>query len=227
MKKNPIIIIISTFVVFSIVALVTFVFSVNPIDNMKTVDLIGTWKIAAYFSNGTPMLPESEFIIFTEDFASTHRDGATITTSQYTLISGTNLELSEISKKYSVEYHTDNYIRLYENANVYIELIRYPREDLSEASVEISKLYDKWNVVYRNTETPVVDEVLVFSKNTIEDYRDGATKPIAISEYSWTTENCLLADKWGIEFELIQLSDDVIFFIEIQSGLIWELCRAS
>lgn len=225
MKKKPIIIAFSVFVAVAIVALVTFVFSDNPIDEVKILDLNGTWKVAAYFSNGTPMLCENEFMTFDENRASAYRDGLTIATSKYTLTGGTNLELSDLSRKYTVERRTDNYIRLYESKNVYMELIRYPNGELNEAPVDTSKLYDRWNVAYRNTDNPVADEVIAFSENIIEDYRDGSTEPIAVSHYSWPAEGCLFADKWGIEFELIQPSNDIIFFVETHSGLIWELHR--
>lgn len=226
-KKSVIIFTMSAFVILAIGALVIFAFSGNLTGNVKTVNLSGTWKVAAYFSNGTPTLPDKEFMVFTDDSAIAHRDGVAIATSKYSITGGTNLELTEISRKYTVEHRTDNYVRLYENASVYMELIRYPNEDLSDISVDATKLYDKWNVVYRNTNTPIADEILIFTENAIKDYRNGSTEPAAVSNYSWTNEDCLLADKWGIEFQLIQLSEYSIFFIEKQSGLIWELHRAS
>ncbi len=225
-KKSVMIIAVSAFVIVAIAVLMIFILSGDPTGDIKTVDLTGTWKVAAYFSNGTPALPENEFMIFTDDRAVAHRDGATIATSGYTLTDGKNLELPEISRSYIVERRTDNYIRLYENASVYMELIRYPNEDLGDISIDASKLRDRWNVVYRNTDTPIADEILVFTENQIEDYRNGSVEPAAVSDYAWTCEDCLFADRWGIEFQLIQFSDTTIFFIEKQSGLIWELHRA-
>lgn len=227
MKKKSILIAAIAFVIVAIVALVVFAFSNNLADDMKTVDLTGTWKVAVYFSNGMPTRSENEFFTFTEDRASAHKDGRTIATSKYTLTDGSNLDLPEISRKYSIEIRTENYIRLYESASAYIELIRYPNDDMREIATDISKIYGKWNVVFRNAGEPIADEVLVFTEDTIEDYRNGSTDPVSTSRYSWTSKNCLLADKWVTEFELTQFSDDAIFFIETESGLIWELHRAS
>lgn len=225
-KKSIIISIVSAFLLAAIVSLLIFVFVGKPSESMKTINLNGTWKIAAYFSNGVPSLPENEYMIFTNDSATAHRNGTTVATSKYLITGGTSLELLDISRQYTIDRRTDNYIRLYENASVYMELIRYPNDDLSESHVNAEKLYDNWKVSYRNTDTPM-EEILVFTETKIEDYRNGSSEPAAISEYTWTTKNCLLAEKWGIEFKLIQFSDNTIFFIETQSGLIWELSRIS
>ena len=226
-KKSVIIIAVSAFVLVAIAMLLIFVFSGNSMDDMKAIELNGTWKVAAYFSNGSPTLPENEYMIFNDDTATAYRDGATIATSTYSLTGGTILELSDISRQYTIERRTDNYIRLYESSSVYMELIRYPKEDLSSSSVDKSKLYDSWKVSYRNTDTPITDETLVFTENEIKDYRNGSDDPAAVSSYTWTKSDCLLAEKWGIEFQLVQLSDNTILFIETKSGLIWELNRAS
>ena len=228
MKKKSIIIIASSVFVFvAIAALLFFVLSGNPNDDMKTIELNGTWKVASYFSNGSPTLPENEYMIFTDDVAIAHRNGVAIATSTYSLTNGTSLELSDIARQYTVERRTDNYIRLYESTNVYMELVRYPNDDLSVPSIDTEKLYDRWNVAYRNTDTPIANEILAFTENEIADYRGGSAEPVAVSSYIWTKTDCLFAEKWGIEFQMIQFSDNVVFFVETQSGLVWELNRVS
>lgn len=227
MKKKVAFFFIFIFVMIAIVALIAFVFLYAPTDKMEITDLSGTWKIATQFSNGSPILPENDFVVFTEDCASVYRDGVVLGSSPYVFTSSNGLELPEMSRKYTIERRTDNYIRMYENSVRYIELIRYPNNDMSDIEIDTSKLYDEWNVTYRNTADPIENEILVFDEDTIKDYRNGTEEPVAISEYSWTCEDCLVANKWGIEFKLVQFSDKVIFFIETQSGLIWELQRKS
>ena len=227
MKKRIVFSLIFIFVMAAIVALISFVFLYTPTDKMKISDLSGTWKIATQFSNDAPTLPENDFVVFTEDCASIYRDGIVIGSSTYVFTSSDVLELPEISRKYTVERRTDNYIRMYENSVRYIELIRKPDNDISNIEIDVSKLYDKWDVIYRNTADPIQNEILVFDEDTIMDYRNSDDEPVAISEYSWSSEGCLVAHKWGTEFKLVQLSDNVIFFIETQSGLIWELQRKS
>ena len=226
-KKTLIITITSVFVLAAIITLLIFVFSGNPTADVKSVNLNGTWKVAAQFSNDSASLPENEFMVFTDDTATAHRDGAAIATSKYEFSNGTNLKLPDISREYTVERKTDNHIRFYESAAVYMDLIRYPNDDLSTAPVDTAKLYGKWNVTYRNSATPIADEVICFTETEIEDYRGDSANPAAVSAYSWSSPDTLFAEKWGTQYQLIQFADNTIFFIEKPSGLVWELTKAS
>lgn len=224
-EKKKFLIVITIFVIIGMGGLIFFVLSNN--DNVKTVDLVGTWKVASSFSNENPTLYENEYMQFTNDSVIVNKDGLNTLNSKYVIEKNAYLKIVETSKEYMIERITDNYLRLCEGDSKYIDLIRYPNEDFSDTSVSVSELYDKWNVVYRNTEKPIADESLVFTEKEIKDFRGGAMEPVAVSEYEWVNKDCLLAKKWGIEYKLIQLSEDTIFFIETKSGFVWELKRAS
>ena len=226
MKKKAIIIVASAFVAVAVAALVIFVLLGNPKDAVKEISLEGNWKIAAYFSNGTPTLPAKEYIAFTSTEATAYKDGAVIATSPYTFENGTALNLPNMSRSYTVERRTDNYIRLYQSPTVYLELIRYPDNEFGDNTADKTKLPGKWNVVFRNADNPAASEVIEFTENELKDYQNGASEPSIATPYFWSADDCLTAEKMNIEFRLIQLSESKIFFIETKSGLIWELERA-
>lgn len=226
MKKKTLYILIGAFVAVAIALLLIFVFSGNVSEDMKQVEIDGTWEVVVSATNNTPALVENQFMTFDGETADVYRDGEIYASSTYS-ISGNMLSLPDISRKYSIEAKTENHIRLYENEKVYMELVRYPNADLSEVEIDHETIYGKWDVAYRNASDPVANEVLAFSEDQIEDYRDGASEPAAVSSYSWVSDDVLLADKWGIEFKLYQLSADVIFFVETATGLIWELHRVA
>ena len=227
MKKNYIIIAVTAFVLCAVITLLGFVLFAPKGDDAAALDLSGTWMVAAYFSAGTPTLPEKDFMVFTADSVTVHKNGEVTAGSAYKLSGGTALKLTDLSKEYTIEKRTDNYIRAYENESSYIELIRYPKADMSAVSVDTSKLYGSWNVTYRNTAETITDEKLAFTAEQIDDYRNGSTEPVASSNYTWKTDSRLVAEKWGMEIQVIQLSDNTMLFIEIKSGLVWELNRAS
>lgn len=224
-KKSIMIIVVSALVCITIAALLIFVFSGESNDNVKTIELNGTWKVVAHFTNETPQLSENEYVTFTDDRAVARKDGATIADSAYTLTGGRKLELSDISRQYTLERRTDNYIRLYETESTYMDLVRYPNDDLSVSPIDKSKLYYKWKVAYRNTAELIVNEIIAFAEDKIEDYRNNSVDPVAVSNYTWSQSDCIFAETWKVEYRLILFSDDVIFFVETQSGFVWELNR--
>lgn len=224
MKKQSVAICLSAFIIIALVGMITFVFWSSPSKSDTTVDVTGTWKVAAYFSEGNHTLADNEFIVFTESNASLYREGSVAAVSVYTISDGAKLTLPELSKEYTVERLTDNYIRLCAAKGVYTDLIRYPNDDLSEAPVDLAMVPGTWSVVYRTIDVPV-EELLVFTETTIEDYRNGSPEPSDCSTYSWVDKNCLLAEKWGLEIEILQLSANDMFCIETQTGLVWDLHR--
>lgn len=224
--------------IFTVVALATmllFVFSGDEITNTPntvTIDLDGTWKVAAYFQAGSTNLPDREYFVFTDDSATAYRSGESqpYATSSYELTAEfyPNLELSfpDISRKYAVSVVTDNYIRLYESSSVYMELIRYANDDLSDLNFSEDVVVGSWNVVYRNTAEVISEEKIYFEDGILNDYRNGSSDPVASVPYYWNEKGCLCVDDLGAEMLCYPLSKDVIFFVEISTGYVWELHSA-
>lgn len=229
MKKKVICIICGIFIFVAIVAMIFF--AVGGKDDMQqsqTISIEGTWKVAAYINNGEVSIIDFEYMVFANNIANDFRDGNELPfiSSKYTFDSNTMiLELIDVSKKYTVERYTDNYIRLYETKEVYLELIRYPNEDMSEISVDTGIICGTWKVEYRNTEEIYAGEYMVFEKDIVSDYRTGSEQPTSTSPFSWKEGNCLCVDNWGKEMIMYPISEEEIIFVEIlpDTGYVWEL----
>ncbi|MBQ2883281.1 MAG: hypothetical protein IJE43_05855 [Alphaproteobacteria bacterium] len=237
MKKNVLLIIGGIFVVVTLIAMLLFIFFGNtPVleQNAENIELEGTWKVVVSVEAGNNYLMDDEYIVFADDTANIYRDGASTpyATSKFELTSGATysehvMMLRDISCKYTVSVVTDNYIRLYESKDVYMELIRYAHEDKSELIFEETMLWGKWDVVYRNTAEVITNEQLEFVDGELRDYRNGATDPIITTSYTCENGNHLIIDALNTEIMCIPLSEDVIFFIEISTNCIWEIHKVS
>ena len=226
MKKNVITIVAAVVVLIAISALLLFVFTTPPSTvTAPTIDITGSWKVASYVNNGSVSLPEKEYMVFTDTEATAHRDGTVIATSSYTIDADT-LKLPSISKQYKVIYKTDNYLRFYESNTTFIELIRYTDPDTVPPSFDTSMLYGTWNVDYRTTEAPM-SETLVFTETTLKNYRNGSSTPTIETNYTLLNYDRLHVDKLGTEFKLIWFTEDIAYFVEYHTGLVWQLSRLS
>ena len=134
------------------------------------------------------------------------------------------MELPDISRKYIIDQKTENLIYLYETPEKALVLVRYKNADMSPVAVNEADLLGKWNVTYRPAEQKM-EEILEFTADTLNDYRNGATEPSATSAYHWEDGKNVFADAWNKEFEYHVLSEDVIYFVEVDTGIVWELHR--
>lgn len=223
------------FTAVTLAAMLLFVLSGDKITdapNTVTLDLDGTWKVAAYIQAGSSNLPDREYFVFMDDSASAYRSGESqpYATSSYELTASSypNLELNfpDISRKYTVSIVTDNYIRLYESSSVYMELIRYANDDLSDLNFGEDVVVGSWNVVYRNTAEVITEEKIHFENSILNDYRNGGSDPVASVPYYWNENGYLCVDALGAEMLCYPLSEDVIFFVEVSTGYVWELHSA-
>ncbi len=196
----------------------------EPVPQPEPNNLAGTWEVVEIIDNDKPMFLDGQFMTFTESEAKSYKDGSKepFATSSYKL-TGNTLKLPDIGREYTVTIDTENYIRLYESPTRWMVLIRYPNSDLSPVAPDRDNLKGKWNVLYKASGP--VSEVLEFTDDTLNDYRNGATTPDASSPYSWKNDNTIFAERWNKEFEYHYVSESVIMFIEVDTGYIWELER--
>lgn len=232
-KKKLLIILAAVFVVVVLAVMLVFALTGNDSGNGdETFDLTGTWKVASYTQAGAVTLPDREYFVFSDNTAKAYKEGQAepYATSSFTLTPGTypswDLKLPDISRNYSVTVVTDNYIRLYESKTVYMDLIRYANEDRSDLSYTQDVVAGNWNVAYRNTAETIVDEKLTFEDGTLHDYRKGAEKPVASVPYYWNEEGHICVDALGAQMSCYPYSEDVLFFVEVGTGYIWEIHRA-
>lgn len=227
MKKKVLFISCAAIVLVAIAGMLIFVLSGNneesyP-DNKEPVDIVGTWDVAAVMQNEVPTFVDNEFMIFNADEASSFKNGEDkpFASSSYSISADNTLNLPDIGRKYTIDNKNKDYIRLYESAEKYMILIRYPNSDMSEVEVEPETIVGKWRVEYRSGDP--VDEVLEFSTDTLNDYRNGSKDPVSTSPYSWKDNSSIFADKWNKEFEYHRLSNTRIAFIEEDTGFVWVL----
>ena len=231
MKKKIPLIICAVVVAAAVVAMVIFALGGKDEAPVNEIDIKGTWKVAAYFSDGAPSIIDNEFMVFDDENASDYRDGAAepFAVSTYTLDNAAmELSLPGLSRKYTVEKLTDNYIRLYEHEGVYMELFRYMNDDMSPLSFDSASFEGKWNIIYRRTDKPYAGDYMVFENGTASQYSGGGADPVATSPYSWKDGNCLVVDKWAKELVIYPLSDTRVIMVELgtDTGFIWEFERA-
>lgn len=231
-KKNLLFIAGGIFIAVALAAMLLLVFSggENGEPEAVSIKLDGAWKVVAYIQAGTTNIPEQEYFVFSGDTANAYRNDKAnpYATSAYTFTATTypnwELNLSDISRKYTVSVITDNYIRLYESSSVYLELIRYANEDLSDLDFSEDVVVGKWDVAYRNTSEAIADEKLNFHDGILDDYRNGSTEPVASVPYYWDENNYICVDALGVKMQCYPLSEDVIIFVEVDTGYVWELC---
>ncbi len=233
-RKNLLLVAGGIFLVVALVAMLLFVFSGDRTtggSDTAMIELDGTWKVVANVQAGTSSLPDREYFVFTNDSAAAYRSGESqpyaessyeLTTASYPNL---NLSFPDISRKYTVSVVTDNYIRLYESSSVYMELIRYANDDLSDLDFSEDVVLGSWDVIYRNT-AEVIEEKIHFDAGILNDYRNGGSEPVASVPYYWNENGCICVDALGVEMLCYPLSGDVLFFVEIGTGYVWELHAA-
>lgn len=236
MKRNTLMLILGGVIVaIALGCMLLFVLSGNDGGEpaAKTIDLEGTWKIASCCQAGMVTLPESEYYVFSGTTASAYRNGESTpyVTSSFELSATSayadlEMKLPDLSRSYEVSILSDNCIRMYENSDVYMELIRCSSDDRSEISFSEDIVIGNWDVVYRNTTDPIVDEKVTLENGMLHDYRNGSTEPFASAPYYWNESGYLCVDALNAELRCIPMSEDLIFFVEVRTGNVWELKAA-
>lgn len=233
-KKNLLFIAGGIFIAVALTAMLLFVFSGddNEVPEAVSIKLDGAWKVVAYIQAGATSIPDQEYFVFTGETANAYRNDKSTpyATSTYTFTAATypnwELNLSDISRKYTVSVITDNYIRLYESSSVYLELIRYANEDLSDLVFAEDVVVGKWDVAYRNTSEVITDEKLHFHDGILDDYRNANIEPVASVPYYWDEDGYICVDALGAKMQCYPRSEDVIIFVEAGTGYVWELHTA-
>lgn len=222
MKKKIALTVSGVVVIAAIAAMLVFVLTGKDDLKVELPNLIGTWKVAVSVNSGKAVLVDNDYMVFNDKSVSVYREGSVYAESSYTLDETLSLDLKDISRKYTLNKFTDNYIVLYESKDVYMELIRYANADMSECVIESSLITDRWDVAFRKSDVVIAEEYLVFDNGIMADYRNGSLTPVMELEYVWDG-NRLCVKKLGKEWVLNPIADNVIALIETDTCLIWEL----
>lgn len=226
MKKKIIYVVCGIVLIMVLSALILFAFSGNNALINKIIDVEGTWRVVTYINNDTVTLIENEYMVFSDGQANVYCDGnkEPYASSKFTFDSSL-INLPEISRKYTVDARSKNHLRLYENADTYLYLIRYPNKDMSNLEIDTSIVSGRWDVVYRDSDTNYAGEYLVFDNGMMHDYHEESKEPKATMDYVWN-ENQIMLSTINKTMTLHIISDTEIAFIETDTGYIWELKKS-
>lgn len=226
MKKRIVYAVCGIVLIAAVSLLIIFAFSGDSTSQNITVGVEGTWRVVTYVNNGAATLIENEYMVFSDGEANAYRDGnkEPYASSNFTIDSSLIMNLPEISRKYTVDSRSKNHMRLYENADTYMYLIRYPNEDMSNIEIDPSIVAGRWDVVYRDSDTNYADEYLVFENGMMHDYHGENKEPTATMDYVWA-ENQIVISTINKSMTLHIISDTEIAFVETDTGYIWELKR--
>lgn len=222
MKKTIVLTVSGVAAIAAIAAMLVFVLTGKDDLKAELPNLIGTWKVVVGVNAGKAALVDNDYMVFSEKSVSAYREGSVYVESGYTLDETLTLDLKDISRKYTLNKFTDNYIVLYESKDVYMELIRYANADMSECVIDSSLITDRWDVAFRKSDVVIADEYLVFDNGIMTDYRNGSLNPVMELEYLWDG-NRLSVKRLGKEWVLCPIADNVIALIESDTCSIWEL----
>ena len=218
MKKNLWLIIGAVVVVAAIVA--SLIFVLTPGENEPQVvipDLSGNWTVVATYTNDTPTYTDGQSAKFADGSVSFYKDGDTnnaYAISTYTINEAFQLSLPDMAREYKVDKKTDNVVRLCQDANTYMLLVR---------SVSVLTQADgKWQVVMKG-EQMNNGESLSFNSGKLEYYKAGSSTPAATADY--VIENGVLkAAALGMEMRCYAVSDSAFVMVE-NNGIVWELAK--
>ena len=224
MKKKVFIGVAAAVVIIAIAALLVFVIGGRSEDD--TVELSGVWKVVTNVNDGVISIPQNEYMIFNEGVASDYRDGNSepYVKSAYS-IKGDVLELYDISRTYHISRKIEEYISLYTNDNTYMTLVKAENETILTERFDFQSISGKWNVTYRPTDKPIVNEYLIFNDGVLADYRDNAEQPTIEAEYEWDS-NIIKAPALGIEMMGARVAANRIVLIDIDECYVWLLTKA-
>ena len=224
MKKKVCVGVAIAIVAVALIALIIFVFSGKSAET--SLELNGVWKVAKNVTEGSISIPQNEYMIFSNGEASDFRDGnaAPFAKSSYR-ISGDVLELPDISRTYHIAQKTEQYISLYTADDTYISLVLADSEETLNSSFDPTYVIGKWNITYRPTSEPIVNEYLIFENGILADYRDNSENPSIEAAYEWN-DNVIKAPDLGVEMVCSKVAANRIILVDINEGYIWLLTKA-
>lgn len=225
MKRNLLYILGAVVVVVALVVSLIFVFGGN--DGDKTVnlpDLTGNWTVVAVYTNDTPTFTENQYMVFKDGTASMYKDNSdkAYATSTYSINEAAQLLLPDISREYKIAKKTDYCVRLYENADQYMLLIKNKVDELTPATYTAEDLNGRWNVSMKGDQLNN-GEVLEFVDGTLRYYKANASEPAATAEF--VLENGVVrASSLGMEMKCYATSEATFALVE-KTGIVWELTK--
>lgn len=218
MKKHLWLIIGAVVAVAAIV--VSLVFVLTPGENEPEVvipDLSGNWTAVATYVGDVPTFTDGQYAAFKDGVACFYKDGNLDTAyaqSAYTINEAFRMDLPDIGREYKVDKKTDSVVRLYQDTDTYMLLVR--------STSPATAVDGKWQVVMKGDQMNG-GESLSFDGGKLSYYKAGASTPAATADY--VIENGVLtAAALGMEMRCYPVGTTTFVMVE-GNGIVWELER--
>lgn len=227
MKKKIIYGICAGVVVIAVALCLIFVFSGNIEVANQAPKFEGTWMICANYTNEVPTFNENQYIVFENETAKIYKNDLKnpYATSKYIIDDANNLVLSDIDRKYLIDKKTDNCIRLYENAESFMLIVKNNSPELAVAGCTANDFKGNWNVVMKGSEINMGDS-LAFTEKSFEYYRASAPdSPAATSAYSVSDDSILIAQEAGLSLKCYKTANGHIVMLEKNTSNAWEIAK--
>ena len=218
-------IIASVVAVILVAAMLVFVFVSN--SDKSSIDIIGNWEIVnSRVEGGNYIVHSNEYISFTEDGAVYYKNGQK-KESSYTIDENNILKLPELNKEYLVEFVSDDNLKIVPDKSkpeYHSNIIRYSGDSFITESFNIDLLKGKWNLVMKAGNF-VAEEYIVIDDKLFSDYRGASGELFAQDEYVFDANNHLVLNKLGKHVTVHFGRDDLMYFVELDTGYVWEFHR--
>ncbi len=227
MKKKIIYGICAAVVVVAVALCLIFVFSGNIEVAKQAPNFEGTWMICANYTSEVPAFNENQFIVFKNETVKIYKDDLKnpYATSKYIIDDANNLVLSDIDRKYLIDKKTDNCIRLYENAESFMLIVKNNSPELAVAGCTANDFKGSWNVVMKGSEINMGDS-LAFAEDSLEYYRASAPdSPATTSTYNVSDDSILTAQEAGLSLKCYKAADGHIVMLDKNTSNAWEIAK--
>lgn len=208
-----------------IVAMLCFVFITPPSSEQKQADISGKWQIISEITGPESFeRVENTYVSFEngefKQFVSSELKAQSGYTYKNNIIS-----LVDLGKEYTVLEVSPEFLKLCpdsSNLNYCISLIAYNGDDFK--ADKQSYIKGSWKLVCK-AGAAVQGEVISFDGESLHNFKNGESTPSASAEYYFDKNGILCCEKMNQRVEVIAVSDTLMFFLELESGYIWQLER--
>ena len=218
----------SAIVVVLLTFMLVFIFTTEPTET-KAIDISGAWQMSTQTTSpDTFEKGDGSYFLFKDGSMKLYKNGELSAESSYTLSESNILTLNELGKEYTVLKVSDNNLKLCpdsSNLNYCINILRFEGEDFKAREINAPEyIKGTWRLTHKAGEA-IADEVLVFDGETLSDYRNNAEEPFVTAAYYFDENGILCCNDMNQKVEIISVNDSIMFFVETETGFIWELQR--
>lgn len=227
MKKRIFLVVTSILLAVAYIALGLFAYAQDAEEKPADVlPLDGAWRVVSYTKDNNVTLIPQEFMVFTDGKAADYRDSLDqpFVESPYTYEDGT-LSLESLGRSYVVDRKGEHVLHLYTSPAEYMELAYYGSMENAALAFTPENLQGSWKIAYRRGLEQIGEESLSFDGAALSDFRNGSAEPAVTAPYEWDADGHLVVSRLAKVYILYPISMDEIYFVETDTGYVWNLIR--